>query len=233
MCCRDNLKAVRGEREGEKDGWKKQWLWLLGLWLLIWPWAEPPIVRQISRVREEECKAKGGGSVLWADSRTRGMAGERWRRRNTDRRRVKPFRGREGKREWRGLHFTAVYWQRHSQPLVNKSLHSERWERCLHLWNSSRLQSSATIITLAKCVVFGTPGPSPHCTDSLESLASHMGAQVFRLCEDEQFSLCVWDYDSREKPFSIYKPSVTPSSLLHWYRWLLSLYNSQKHPTQV
>lgn len=60
MCCGDNLKAVREEREGGKDRWKKQWLWLLGLWLLIWPWAEPPIVKQISRARAED-----GGRVFY------------------------------------------------------------------------------------------------------------------------------------------------------------------------
>lgn len=47
MCCRDNSKAVRRERRKKRDE-RNSGCGFLGCASLIWPWAEPLIVRQIS-----------------------------------------------------------------------------------------------------------------------------------------------------------------------------------------
>lgn len=140
---------------GKKDGWKKQWLWLLGLWLLIWPWAEPPIVRQISRASEGESREEG---VFYGPIEER----EEWLERDegggTQNREGWSHSEGERERENEGDFILQQYIGRDARSLSSIKVCIQRGEKYLRLWNSLvlRLQSSATIITLAKCVVQDT-----------------------------------------------------------------------------
>ncbi len=190
MCCRDNLKAVRGEREGEKTDERNSDCGFLDCGFLSDLGQSHPLLGK-SHERERESARRREEGLFYGPIAER----EEWLERDegggtqTEEGWSHSEEGRE--REKGGDFILQQYIGRDARNLSSIKVCIQRGERCLRLWNSSCLQSSATIITLAKCVLFGTPGTSPHCTDSLESLASHMGAQVFRLCEDEQFSLCV------------------------------------------
>lgn len=162
------------------------------------------------------------------------MAGERWRRRNTERRGVKPFRGRtrgrEGTREWRGLHFTVVYWQRRSQALVNKSPYSNGGRNAsvcrIRRFCAVKAQAQSSLLLNVLCSGHLVPLHTVQSLWKVSLLARALGCSASVQTNN---TACAREIITVVKILSpSINASITLNSIFHWYRWLVSLYNIKK-----